>query len=170
MEEVVEPIEEEKPLWKRILVACLGVFLLFLLLGYFLFPLDTLAGLVGSATIEEGLSVEDAAVVFENDTYTLLLTRYYEHLDEEFKVCLLGFYDGTYRVQEIYNPIIYEQNFNSVVSEPCPKETLIALHSHPYKHCLASSQDIQNLQKIQETNPDALIGIMCDKDRFQFYA
>lgn len=166
----IETPEKEKPLWKKVLTVLLGLFLLFLLLGYFLLPLDTLASLVESEIIKEGLVEQDVSVSFENGSYEALLEKYKSHLSEEFKVCLFGEYDGIYHVTSVYDVVMYEQAFDYVVSEPCPKDTLIALHSHPYRQCLASAQDLKSLEKAQEVNPYALIGIMCEPERFSFYA
>ncbi len=162
--------EEEKPLWKKIFVALLALFLLFLILGYFLIPLDILASLIDSETIHNGLVKQEVSVSFENESYEVLLEKYNSHLSEEFKVCLMGVYDGEYHVTSVYDVVMYEQAFDHVVSEACPEETLIALHSHPYRQCLASAQDLKTLEKAQEVNPDALIGVMCEPERFSFYA
>ncbi len=170
MEEEIILTEEEKPLWKKILITLLGLFLLFLLLGYFVFPLDIFASVIDSATLHDGLVEQDVTVRFENGSYEVLLERYNAYLTEEFKVCLLGTYDGEYHVTSVYDVVMYEQAFDHVVSEACPEETLIALHSHPYRQCLASAQDIKTLEKAQEINPNALIGIMCEPERFSFYA
>ncbi|HIH14918.1 MAG: hypothetical protein QT08_C0014G0023 [archaeon GW2011_AR17] len=164
-----EFIEEEKPLWKKIFILCLGLFLLFLLLGYFLLPLDTFASLIDSETLENGLVEQDVSVQFENGSYEVLLDKYNNYLSEEFKVCLFGKYDGIYHVQSVYDVVMYEQAFDHVVSEACPEETLIALHSHPYRKCLASAQDLKTLEKAQEVNPNTLIGVMCEPERFSFY-
>ena len=170
-EEIVftETIPEKKPLWKKILIALLGLFLLFLLLGYFLLPFNTLASFVESDIIQDGLVEQDVTVHFENGSYEALLEKYNQYLTEEFKVCLLANYDGTYHVTSVYDVVMYEQAFDHVVSEACPQETLIALHSHPYRQCLASSQDLKTLEKAQQVNPHALIGIMCEGERFSFY-
>ena len=161
---------EEKPLWKRIALALLGLFLLFLLLGYFLLPLDTLASLLESEEVENGLVEQDVSVSFENGSYEVLLEKYQSYLTEEFKVCLFGEYDGVYHITSVFDVVMHEQAFDHVVSEACPEETLIALHSHPYRQCLASAQDLKTLEKAQEVNPQALIGIMCEPERFSFYS
>ncbi|MDP3728107.1 MAG: hypothetical protein Q8R18_01500 [bacterium] len=168
--EFIEIPEEEKPLWKKILIALLGLFLLFLILGYFLLPLDTFASLIDSETIKDGLVEQDVSVRFENGSYEVLLEKYNSYLSEEFKVCLFGKYDGIYHVTSVYDVAMYEQAFDHVVSEPCPEEALIALHSHPYRQCLASAQDLKTLEKAQEVNPGTLIGIMCEPERFSFYS
>ncbi len=164
-----ETPEEEKPLWKKIIIAILGLFLLFLLLGYFLLPLDTLASMIDSETIKDGLVEQEVAVRFENESYEIILEKYNGHLSEEFKICLFGYYNGEYHVTSVYDVVMYEQAFDHVVSEPCPEETLIALHSHPYRQCLASAQDLKTLEKAQDVNPNVLIGVMCEPKRFSFY-
>jgi len=131
---------------------------------------EIIVSLVESAVIEDGMVEQDVTVHFENDTYEIIVELYNEDLATEFKVCLLGYYDEEYYVTDVYQPVIYSQSFNQVVSEACPSDTLIALHSHPYRHCIASEQDLENLEKAQEVNPNALIGIMCEEERFNFYS
>ncbi len=169
-EEEIVVLEEEKELWKKILVGMGGLFLIILILGYFLLPFNIIASILESSLINDGLVEQNVSVRFENGSYDALLDKYNAHLTEEFKVCLLGNYDGVYHITSVYNVVMYEQAFDHVVSEPCPDETLIALHSHPYRQCLASPQDLKTLEKAQEANPEALIGIMCEPERFSFYS
>lgn len=170
----LEPIEEEKPsLIKKLSIAIISLFLIFLIVSFTFTGAigDIVASLIESETIEEGwVKLDNYSVQFIDDSYDVLLSVYNNNLESETKVCLKGYIeDSIYYVNEVYLPVIYSQTFNQVVSEACPSDTLIALHSHPYRHCLASEQDMSNLKKAKETNPDAVIGIMCEEERFSFY-
>ena len=175
MEKTEHVEEEEKPsLLRRISVASMGLFLVFLMLSTFLVwgnVGEMVAGWIESETVEDGLvELEDFSVTFSNSTYDVLQDIYEENQQYETKVCLFGFVEGSvYNITYVYQPVIYSQQFNQVVSEACPSDTLIALHSHPYGHCIASEQDLSNLEVSKQVNENAVVGVMCDYDRFSFY-
>jgi proteasome lid subunit RPN8/RPN11 len=157
---------------KRWFVIVMALALIFLMVSFTLTSgsvREVILSLAESATIEDGLVEQDVTVYFENESYEHLLHLYNENLDQEFKACLQGWYEGVYSVTAIYEPVMYFQSWNQVISEACPSDTLIALHSHPYRRCTASAQDLANLEVAQEANPTALMGIMCEDDRFHFY-
>lgn len=166
--------EYEDSKLKKVLVTGGAIFLIFLVLSYMLtsFGVGTiLASMIESDTIEgDSIDTGEFEVIFLNNTYDEVLEVYNEDLSVETKMCLFGYYDGDYYVTEVLKPIIHSQSFNQVVSEGCPDEVLISLHSHPYKQCLASEQDLDNLMGSKEVNPNALIGIICEEDRFSFYS
>ncbi len=170
-----EHYEEEQPsLLKRISVAIIGLFLVFLMLSTFLVwgnVGEMVAGWIESETVENGLvELEDYTVAFSNNTYEILQEIYYDNQEHETKVCLFGeVKDTVYNVTYVYQPVIYSQQFNQVVSEACPSETIVALHSHPYGHCIASQQDLSTLAQSKLVNENIIIGVMCDEDRFSFY-
>ncbi len=173
MDEHLEPIEdyEEEPR-KRWYLVLLAMGLIFLMVSFTLTSgsvREIIVSLAESSTIEDGLVEQDVTVAFSDESYAQLVSLYNDNLAQEFKVCLAGSFNGTYYIDTVYEPTMYEQSWNHVVSEPCPSDTLIALHSHPYRHCTASAQDLSNLEAAQLDNPDALIGIMCEDDRFHFY-
>ena len=165
--------EYEDSKLKKVLIGIGGGFLILLVLSYMLTGFgvgEILASMIESDEIEGNvIDVGDYKVIFEGNSYEDVLEVYNEDLSVETKMCLLGYYDGDYYVTEVLKPVIYSQEFSQIVSEACPGETLIALHSHPYKQCLASEQDLSNLEKSKEVNPNALIGIICEEDRFSFY-
>ena len=174
MPDDLEHVEEEKPsLLKRLSVLAISLFLIFLIVSFTFTGAigDIVASLIESETMEDGLvELEDFSVQFIDGSYDVLLGVYNNNLEYETKVCLKGYLeDSVYYVDEVYLPVIYSQTFNQVVSEACPSDTLIALHSHPYRHCLASEQDLSNLETAKLVNPDAVIGVMCEEERFSFY-
>tara|TARA_Y100000310_G_C20695329_1_gene825273 strand:- start:4683 stop:5204 length:522 start_codon:yes stop_codon:yes gene_type:complete len=169
-----EEIEEEQPsLLKKVSVLIMSLFLIFLIVSFTFTGVlgDIVASLIESETIEDGLvELEDFSVQFDGDSYEVLLGVYNDNQEYETKVCLFGYIeDDVYHVDEVYLPVIYSQTFNQVVSEACPTDTLIALHSHPYRHCIASEQDLSNLEIAKLNNPNAVIGVMCEEERFSFY-
>tara|TARA_Y100000310_G_scaffold316748_1_gene368878 strand:+ start:7055 stop:7582 length:528 start_codon:yes stop_codon:yes gene_type:complete len=175
MPDDLEHVEEEKPsLIKKISVSVISLFLMFLIVSFTFTGAvgDIVASLIESETIEDGLvELEDFSVQFVGNSYDILLDVYNNNLEYETKVCLKGYVEeNKYYVDEVYLPVIYSQTFNQVVSEACPTDTLIALHSHPYRHCIASEQDLSNLETAKLVNPDAIIGIMCEEERFSFYS
>jgi len=166
--------EEEGPsLLKKASMLVISLFLIFLVVSFTFtgFIGDIVASLIESETIEDGLvELDDFSVQFNADSYDVLLGVYNSNLEYETKVCLFGYIEeGVYYVNEVNLPVIYSQTFNQVVSEACPSDTLIALHSHPYRHCLASEQDLSNLETAKLVNPNAVIGVMCEEERFSFY-
>jgi len=170
----MEEEEYEDSKLKKVLVGIVAIFLILLVLSFMFTGFgvgEILASTIESDEIEGNvIDTGDFKVIFEGDTYGEVLEIYNEDLSVETKMCLFGYYDGDYYVTEVLKPVIYAQEFSQVVSEACPDETLIALHSHPYNQCLASEQDLSNLEKSKEVNPDALIGIICEEDRFSFYS
>tara|TARA_Y100000310_G_C20634962_1_gene790659 strand:- start:927 stop:1457 length:531 start_codon:yes stop_codon:yes gene_type:complete len=163
---------EKKEKHRKIFILIGGVFMILLVTSYFLTGYgvrEIIVSLASSDVIEEGL-IEEANVEIDDEVYQKLLEIYNEDLAVEIKVCLLGeLEDDLYSVTSLVEPEIYSASFNQVVSEACPDETIIGLHSHPYWRCIASQQDLNNLEKAQEINPNIIMGIMCDEDRFLFY-
>ena len=66
-------------------------------------------------------------------------------------------------------PKAFGQSVSHVSAELCNSNTIVALHSHPYKRCIFSEQDIKSYEAARQINPDAIIGLMCEADRFGFY-
>jgi len=169
-----EEIPEEESKLKKVLVIIGAIFLILLVLSFMLTSSgvrEIIISLIESDTLEGNVvEGEEFDVIFENNTYEEVLEIYNEDLSVETKMCLFGYYDGDYYVTEVLKPIIRSQVFNQVVAEKCPDDVLIALHSHPYRHCLASEQDISNLERSKEVNPNVLVGIICEEERFSFYS
>ena len=161
-----EEIEEKPPLFKKIFVIIIAIFLLVLMLSYFtLFGIrDILEGLVGSHKIQDDkIYFSNKTIHFDNNSYDKLLEIYNKNLDKEFKACLTGVYDKDYFIYDLYIPKTYEQQPSEVISEPC--DSIISLHSHPKMFCIPSQQDFKTFK--QEKSD--LMLIMCEKDRFTIY-
>lgn len=171
------PLPQENPYWqktKRLLITLMGIFIIFLFLSYFWssFPLSTiLSGKLESKPVQDNkIILPNATIIFENDTLTLLQQQYFSVQKTEFSLCLLGDkINSDYHITSFYPPVTLKQTFNQVVFEPCSKDTLVMLHSHPYKSCLGSEQDLQTLKETQKSNPDTIMIIMCEPGRFSVY-
>ncbi len=170
-----EEIEEllENPLWKKILIGVMGLFLLGLIVSYLIVSFPTYSILSGkSESIEiEGyvISLGEFSIIFSEEAYSELVELYLNNQEVEISACLIGEKDVNYMITEIVEPEVISQSFNRVSFKPCPSETLIVLHSHPYKRCIASAQDISLLEDLKGRNEDALIMIMCEATRFTIY-
>ncbi len=153
-----------------------GGLLTLLLLASFIFlsyPIDhIIAGKLESHTpIANTILIGNLTLIFEQNTDQQLQTLYLNQQKVEFSVCLLGTKDlNTYHLTSLYTPKMYKQTFNHVIFEPCNKDTLIMLHSHPYKSCLASDTDINTLKQTKQTNPDILMVVMCEPQRYSVYS
>ncbi|MBN1175583.1 hypothetical protein JXA48_02985 [Candidatus Woesearchaeota archaeon] len=86
--------------------------------------------------------------------------------------CLIGESTGNkaYEITGILYPKIYSQTRTQVNFAPCPPETVVMLHTHPYKSCLASDVDLQTLKQSQVNNKDLLMIVMCESMRFTVYS
>ncbi len=172
MEEPVEELLEEKPKNKILLIA-LGLFMLFIVVTYFL-PGDVFSIIEGrlESSKLEGFEAEydRGKVVFSRGVYEMLREIYINNQKTETKVCLTGEKVGDdYYIDKIYIPETYSATVYQVISEGCNKDDLIAMHTHPERHCLFSEQDIESYENFREVNPDAMIGLMCEINRFSFY-
>ncbi len=174
----LEHEEKKRRLIRRISVFVIGVVMLVLFLSYYVgMPgvSQAIASMAISSKIVEGSVGYNSTntVYFMGNTYSKLAELHQIHTVEgaaEFKACLMGaVMDNDYYIDDIHEPIMYEQKYNQVISQGCPGETLISLHSHPKLHCSPSEQDIKTFSKFRASQKDAMMAIMCEKDRFNFY-
>ncbi len=170
--EIDEILEKDSKI-KKIIVGILSIFLLILICSYFLlgYHLYTIiAGNYESHAIEGNkIFTEEYNIVFLNEEYENLKNNYLENENVEISACLRGYKEKNYFIEEVYFPDIISQDVSHVTYKSCPAGTIIWLHSHPYKRCIASSQDIKTL-KIQKNNFEgALMMIMCSLNQFNIY-
>jgi len=171
------PEEEESPIKrivKRIVIGIIGLFLLLLMISYFTFGgflQPILESYFISYPVENDMVFlqDGSRIVFAEGVYDELKEIWFSEQTHEFKACLLGEKKGAYYVTGIERPEIYSQSFGHVSSDWCGEETLITLHSHPKLWCRFSDQDIMSYKVFLGVNPDALLGLMCDTNRFNFY-
>ncbi|MBU0470352.1 MAG: hypothetical protein KKA62_02680 [Nanoarchaeota archaeon] len=174
-EDLEIPEEEEKPSkLKKLFILMAGVIMIVLMLSFIFasYPLSNIiAGLLESSPLDSNeIKMDGFSIIFEDLTHESLKQIYFSEQKVEFSVCLQGQKVGPdYYIGSLYLPEMYEQAFDHVSFQPCSKDTLIMLHSHPYKSCLASDTDLDTLKKNKEVNPDVLMVIMCEPERFSVY-
>ncbi len=168
----IDKILEEDSKSKKIVIGIISIFLLILISSYFLlsYPIyPIIASNYESYEIEEKTILTDEfSIVFLEKTYEILKNNYLENEEVEITACLLGDKKNNYFIDEIYFPEVITQSVTHVIFKPCPDGTLIWLHSHPYKRCIASKQDIDTLNK-QNNNNETLMMIMCSTTQFNIY-
>lgn len=169
-----EPPAALPPGVKRIILLVLGILSIALLLSYIFvtFPVgDILRGKLVSKVLDGNkLELREFTLFFENNTATELENYYHQQQKAEFSLCLQGKKEGSdYVVTSFYQPKMYRQAFNQVSFEPCDERTLLILHTHPYKRCVASQTDLNTLKKMQERSPDVLMVVMCEPKRWTVY-
>lgn len=167
--------EPEESKLKRISLIIGGIFLTILVVSYIFvsWPMSSIiSGQLESEPVKENvIEADDLTIIFEDETYAILKSWYFEEQSVEFSVCLLGEKKGkNYHITSLYQPKIFHQAFNEVRFEPCKKETLILLHTHPYKSCIASDVDLRMLNKSKEENPDVIMVVMCEPERISVYS
>ncbi len=168
-----EEIKEESKILKVILFI-VGIILIILMISYIFvgYPLGhIIRGQLSSFPLEDNkILVENLEIQFTDKVLEELKSIYFKEEKHEFSVCLLGQIKGEmYLIKDLYQPKTFVQTFNHVTFEPCSQETLIMLHSHPYKSCLASSTDLNTLKRSQQGNPKILMIVMCEPSRFSVY-
>ena len=147
---------------KKIFLTTLTIFILIITVIYLTSAygvLEIIAGLLISDKLDNNFTTnyQQYTITFNPKTYQQLKNLYFSNLQHEFKACLSGTKtNNEYKITEITIPKIFSQSVFHVTSSGCQKETLISLHSHPYKRCIFSEQDINSYKKLKKTNPEAL--------------
>ena len=162
-------LEEKSKVWKYFW-SFIGIVLVFLILSYMLTGYTVrsiIAGKANSESVKNNIIESDyGRITFTEGTYEEIKELYYAN-EKEFKACLLGEYENNeYIINDVYLPKLHFQDYDQVVSSPCPKGTLLDLHSHPQEHCTFSDVDINGFQPEEE---NVLLSVMCSDDRFIFY-
>lgn len=180
----IDEEEIESPLWKaikRILLIITGLFLVYLMLSYVgvsSYIMEIMQGQLTSNALEanDTFTLENQTTIqFSEDLYKQIFHLYLTSQEHEFAACLYGSYSITktgeklYALNTIVIPKTYKETFNEVISNGCDADALIFLHSHPYKHCLFSDQDLETHKSFAVKNPVGLSAIMCEENRFTFY-
>jgi proteasome lid subunit RPN8/RPN11 len=173
-----ELLEETKqkmhPKVKKALILGIGIFCVLLMLSflYLEFPLfGILWGQMESRPLQGNtITAGNITVTFDTPTINKIRDYYTANQKTEISLCLIGENQGTtYYINDVYKPNTFSQEFNRVVHEPCNASTLIDFHTHPYKSCIASDVDLENLRRNKLNNPAALMLIMCEPSRFSVY-
>ena len=162
--------EEHQIKIKKFLVCIIAITIIILLLTYITIDIGMLNQLTASKIINNKTKFKDLTIEFTNNTYKQILNIYLDQQPNEIKLCLLGtIKDKTYTITKIIQPKIIHQEFSKVESIPCPKQTIIDLHSHPRKSCIFSQQDIKSYNINKQNNPNLLMAVLCDHNKINFY-
>jgi len=176
-----ELLREEKklsPSLKKAIVAFIGLVVIFLFISliYIQYPLfNVIQGQIESKSADSNiLQLKNLKIIFTEGAMYELRESFSINREFETSRCLKGelrTISGTeaYLIDEVYTPKIYEQSFRHVTSEPCSEDTLIMFHTHPYKSCVASSTDLSTLKSNQVVNPEIIMIVMCEENRFAIY-
>src|SRR3989338_6335134 len=173
------PLDEKEsiipPQLKKIILLIIGLFIILLMVSFLFvtFPIGDIIQGKTQSTLLQGhmLILPEFVIVFQNNTASALETLYMKEQKEEFSVCLQGTYEkSVYSIHSLYQPTTYQRTFSHVTFESCNDSTIIMLHSHPYKRCVASQTDLDTLKKSQEQNQQMLMVVMCEPRRFAVYS
>ncbi|MCC7573971.1 hypothetical protein KO361_00060 [Candidatus Woesearchaeota archaeon] len=170
-----EELEEEHQssiLFKRIVNVLVASFLVLLMLSFLYLGSPVYSyifGLAGSSRIDDFNTVvfrNEVIVSFDDETL-FFLQELYNPLGDERAVCLLGEVKGNeYFVEGYYKPRVFERAWNYVSHAPCSDDTIIMLHTHPFKRCAPSSTDKNTLRNTKFVNPNIIMLVMCGAERF----
>ncbi len=172
-----EELIEEKPK-KNIVLKIIGIFLIVLIMSYYFYSypvFDILQGQANSIKLENNIiESNNIRIVFLNNTEEIISQLHSSEQEAKLKeiaLCFIGNVEyinnkTIYFVEQLYYPKIQESSFRHVVFSSCPSKTIIMFHTHPYKRCLASDVDIETLKNSQATNPNLIMLIACENERF----
>jgi proteasome lid subunit RPN8/RPN11 len=165
--------DEEHSKFKKVFVFVAGLIMILLMLSFVLvsYPIgNIILGQLESDQLNGNrIDLDEFSIIFENGTEKEIKEIYFSEQKIEFSLCLLGRKQGNnYHINSFLKPNQVGR-FNHVSFEPCPSDTLILFHTHPYKSCIASSTDINTLEKSKEKNSDVIMVIMCEPERFSVY-
>lgn len=160
--------------WKKPLVWSMGGFMILLMISFVFvtYPVGSILGgkLESNLIINNHLDTGEFILFFEGDSFSKLSEIYNPDLGHEISLCLIGDKKGDdYVISDLYEPKIFEQTFDHVLFEPCNQDTIVMLHTHPYKQCIASDTDMNTLASTQKVNPDVVMVVMCEANRFSVY-
>ncbi|MBU0460061.1 MAG: hypothetical protein KJ771_04600, partial [Nanoarchaeota archaeon] len=115
------------------------------------------------------ISLDDFKIIFEDGTEEVLKSYYFNEQEVEISLCLEGYQEGDYYITSLYEPKTYASAYNQVSFQPCSLKTMVILHTHPFKRCVASEADLEMLSSSKEVNSDVLMVVMCEAERFSVY-
>ncbi len=168
-----ERVEKRRQLVRRVTTLIIGIFLLFLMLSYL--PMYHIwyileGNIVSTQMNNHELLYKDRKITFTNSAYEQLKELYLKNQKAEFSVCLIGYTENKNAiVASIKEPRTISSSVFHVTSDLCDDKAVVALHTHPYKSCIFSQEDIQYYRYFKERNPEGMIALMCAPDKFTLY-
>src|SRR3989338_6206334 len=176
---------EQESKTKKYIILILALFMIILIISYFIFGqhlFNIIEGIIVSQQFTDLTTVyssSNGSNGSNGSNYTIRFTQYsFDELQQyyianqktEVSVCLIGlFSDNLYMIHKLYYPKIINQAFEHVTFQSCPSNTIIVLHTHPYKSCIFSEQDIKSYQQNRQSSPNIMVALMCEENRFTFY-
>ena len=118
---------------------------------------------------DKQIEFKNFQIIFKGETYDLLIDHYLKNEGVEIAACLNGKINESYNIEKIVFPRVINNNFNSITHEPCNKEAIIQVHSHPYGRCIPSFQDFKTLNKRKKINKNLIMMILCSKTKVGIY-
>jgi hypothetical protein len=171
------PPTELEPKWKSYAIRITAIVLLLLVLSYFLVisgAYEQIMGLFTTKTENKGIiTAGNVTLEIQPEVLKKLQDAFLQHQDREIKACLTGTYDSTkkyYTISEIKFPGIVSADVVHITTDECPSDTLVDLHSHPVNYCTASDTDIKTYTMSKNSNPNLLMVVMCNTNRFSVYS
>jgi len=160
---------------KKTFLHIIAIFILGISLLYFLFSIPTFSDFIGFIESEHSddniFNHKGKTIILDQKIYDYLNENYDIQAEHESIYCLKGTkINETYKITFMYQPRIYSQTYGNVRFESCQDDTLIILHTHPIKSCLPSETDLNTLESFQRKNQNALMAVMCDVKRINFYS
>ena len=156
---------------RKITTTIIAASLIFIILSYLYLGAPVysyILGLAGSSKINNNeITFKNSITVEFNEETLAFLQELYNPLGDERAVCLRGeIKNNTYFVEEYYKPIIFDRAWNYVSHTPCDLDTIIMLHTHPFKRCEPSRTDRETHRRTKQSNPNILMMVMCGSERF----
>lgn len=173
--EIEEEITEEKSIFKKVIFLIIGLILITMFVSFVFvsYPVgNILAGRSESALIKSNvIFLSNFKIILENGTYEKLEGLYFNDRTKEISICMQGYKnDDDYYISSFYQPTVYDESVSHVSFEPCSSDTLIMLHTHPFKHCIGSDTDMNTLDETKKNNPNVVMVVMCEAKRFSVYS
>ena len=171
-EKDLEREQQKSERFKKTFNRLIATFLVLLMLSflYLSAPVYTyIYGLAGSSKVnlQNEITFKNQVTVQINEETLHFLQELYDPLGDERAVCLQGeIKKDKYIITDYYKPLVFDRAWNRVSHEPCRNDTIIMLHTHPFKRCAPSRTDENTLRITQITNPEIIMLVMCGKRRF----
>lgn len=168
IDQELQNVKEPGP-FRKALFIFIGLFLIILVIVGFILA-ETLTGIIGSIKLADNqISHPEATITFTEDALAELQHHYTQNEHREIKACLQGRINVSYIIDTVVFPPVNHASVVHINTPRCPEDTLIDLHSHPVRRCLASEQDVRVYKSLLPAHPNLLMLIMCSTERFSVY-
>lgn len=177
--EIIKEVLEDDDLFRedhrhKVWVLIMALFVLSITLVYFLLGVPTFGRFLGIISAEEPeenvFSYGSVSITLDENIISYLNDNYDRQQEHESIYCLKGRIENdNYVISTLMEPEVISKSYAGVSFKPCPDDTLIMLHTHPIRDCVASETDLDTLENFKSKNDKILMAIMCDKNKVSFY-